>query len=548
MSPAGAFRDLPRRPSRRLAGLLAVAAPLILLTAAFAADPPPATDAVESDGYTTPAAVVRHFEQSMQAGDFDAAMRCMDLNRIPPGVRDEIGERLALQLALVLERIPPVKLEDQPKEDGVVLATTEVGDVSLRRRASAGGDRLWQFSSRTVEALPRIFRTVMSRPVVAPSEATEASERERLPTLQWRSPEVALWLALPDWLKRHVLGMELYQWLGLPLVVALSLLIGRVVRAPVQVLLMRLASVGRRGTGIDWTLVAGKCARAAAWTAGIQLAAWLVLLLGLPLGALDPVLVGLQVANVALLSVLALQIIDFTSALVRSRDHASLALRSLDDLLVVSLARIAKIVVTAAAVVWVVSVLGAESSVNRLLAGLGIGGIAFALALQEPLRNFFSSLVLAADRPFGVGEELAFDGVKGKVEHVGFRTTTLRTKTRTRLVVPNATIVAAKLEASEAGALKEFKAVLPIAFEADAAALDALRGKAAELLRLGQGVQTTSIEVGITSLGLNGIEFTATALFAKGPSPTWQVFDALHAGLLAAARELGLPLRTGPAK
>jgi|GEM_PF-2225569 len=527
-----------------------VAAALALLCTArvLAADLPGSAEAVEPDGFTTPRAVLRHFEQAMQAADFDGAMRCMDLSRIPPGVRDEIGERLALQLALVLERVPPVELEDAPKEDSLLLAGMEAGDVSLRRRTFAGGDRLWQFSARTIDALPRIFRSVMNQPVMAPSEATEASERRSLPVLQWRSPEVALWLSLPDWLKRHAMGLELYQWIGLPFVLGLSLLIGRVVQPPVRGLLLRLSHVGRRGTGIDWSSLVGNCARVAAWSAGIQLAAWLVLLLGLPLGALDPVLVGLQVANVALLAVLAMQVVDFVAAVIRSRDHADAALRSLDDLLVVSLARIGKIVLVAVAVVWVVSILGAESSVNRLLAGLGIGGIAFALALQEPLKNFFSSLVLAADRPFGVGDEVTVDGVKGKVEHVGFRTTTLRTKTRTRLVVPNATVVSAKLEASEAGVLKEFKAVLPIAFEADAAALDGLRQRSLHLLEQAPGVHAGSVEVGISALGLHGIEFTATGLFAKGPQPLWQVFDGLHAQLLGHARELGLPLRAAPVR
>lgn len=542
MGPTRSGFGSPRGGFLLLVALLALWPAL----AACAAEPPANADGEEVDGFTTPVAVIRHFEQAMQAGDFDAAMRCMDLSRIPPGVRDEIGERLALQLALVLERVPPVSLPTDPREDSLVLAATDGGDVSLRRRSFPNGDRLWQFSGRTVEALPRIFRGVMSWPVMAPSEASEASERQRIATLQWRSPEVALWLALPEWLKRHLLGLELYQWIGLPFVLGLSLLIGRVVQPPVRVLLNRLARVGHRGTGVDWSSLVGKCSRAAAWTAGIQLAAWLVLLLGLPLGALDPVLVGLQVINVALLAVLATQVLDFVAAVIRSRDHASAALRSMDDLLVVSLARILKIVVAAVAVVWVVSILGAESSVNRLLAGLGIGGIAFALALQEPLRNFFSSLVLAADRPFGVGDELTVDGVKGRVEHVGFRTTTLRTRTRTRLVVPNATVVSAKLEASEAGVLKEFRAVLPIAFEADAAALDGLRTRAGELLRQAPGVQSGSVEVGITALGVHGIEFSVSALFDKGPQPLWQLFDVLHGALLAHARELGLPLQAAP--
>jgi len=90
----------------------------ILATPASGADAPStggqpvdSPEPVEALGYPTPLSVLRHFEQSMQRGDTDAAMRCMDLSSIPPGVRAEIGERFALQLALALERLPPVALE-----------------------------------------------------------------------------------------------------------------------------------------------------------------------------------------------------------------------------------------------------------------------------------------------------------------------------------------------------------------------------------------------------------------------------------------------------
>ena len=180
---------------------------------------------------------------------------------------------------------------------------------------------------------------------------------------------------------------------------------------------------------------------------------------------------------------------------------------------------------------------------NRLLAGLGIGGIAFALALQEPLRNFFSSIVLAAERNFGVGDTLSFEGVQGKVEHVGFRTTTLRTKFETRLLVPNATMASTKLDTHSGNALKEFKAVLPIAFEAEPSQLQAFGERARELVRQAPGVRVKSLEVGVSSLGAFGIEFTVTALFEKGDTPTWETFDGLNRALLQAAHEMGLPLR-----
>ena len=118
-----------------------------VVTAGAAGAPPAASasdtaEAAEPLGYPTPLGLLRHFEQSMQRGDTESAMRCMDLSTIPPGVREEIGERLALQLALALERLPPVALEEQPKEDTLTLATTTVGDLTMRRRQHAGGERL----------------------------------------------------------------------------------------------------------------------------------------------------------------------------------------------------------------------------------------------------------------------------------------------------------------------------------------------------------------------------------------------------------------------
>jgi MscS family membrane protein len=193
--------------------------------------------------------------------------------------------------------------------------------------------------------------------------------------------------------------------------------------------------------------------------------------------------------------------------------------------------------------VWIVSILGAENSVNRLLAGLGIGGIAFALALQEPLRNFFSSIVLAAERNFGVGDTLSFEGVQGKVEHVGFRTTTLRTKLETRLLVPNATMAGTKIDAHSGNALKEFKAVFPIAFEADPARLQAFGERAKAILRESPAVRPASVETGVATIGAYGIEFTVAALLEKRDTPTWVTFDGLNRALLQAAHELGLPLR-----
>ena len=75
--------------------------------------------------------------------------------------------------------------------------------------------------------------------------------------------------------------------------------------------------------------------------------------------------------------------------------------------------------------------------VKTFLAGLGIGGLAFALAAQDTLANFFGSLVVVVDRPFRVGDLIQVGPAEGRVEDIGLRSTKIRTAARTLIIMPN---------------------------------------------------------------------------------------------------------------
>jgi MscS family membrane protein len=82
--------------------------------------------------------------------------------------------------------------------------------------------------------------------------------------------------------------------------------------------------------------------------------------------------------------------------------------------------------------------LGAD--VKAFLAGLGIGGLAFALAAQDTLANVFGSVVVAVDQPFRVGDLVQIGAHQGTVEDIGLRSTRLRTADRTVITIPNRTV------------------------------------------------------------------------------------------------------------
>jgi len=76
-----------------------------------------------------------------------------------------------------------------------------------------------------------------------------------------------------------------------------------------------------------------------------------------------------------------------------------------------------------------------------LIAGLGIGGLAVALAAQDTLANLFGYLVIITDAPFKVGHLIEVDGVEGFIEDISLRSTRLRQRDRSLTIIPNRTIV-----------------------------------------------------------------------------------------------------------
>lgn len=93
-------------------------------------------------------------------------------------------------------------------------------------------------------------------------------------------------------------------------------------------------------------------------------------------------------------------------------------------------------------------VLGSVFDVNvgTFIAGLGIGGLAIALAARETLENLFASFTLFLDLPFVVGDKIQLDKVLGRVEKIGFRSTRVRTEEGSLITVPNRLITAQSLE------------------------------------------------------------------------------------------------------
>jgi small-conductance mechanosensitive channel len=99
--------------------------------------------------------------------------------------------------------------------------------------------------------------------------------------------------------------------------------------------------------------------------------------------------------------------------------------------------------------IWSLLILVALSNlgvnITALLAGLGVGGVAVALALQNVLGDLFASLSIALDKPFVIGDSLVIDAFIGKVEHIGIKTTRLRSEGGEQIILSNADILKSRV-------------------------------------------------------------------------------------------------------
>jgi len=123
---------------------------------------------------------------------------------------------------------------------------------------------------------------------------------------------------------------------------------------------------------------------------------------------------------------------------------ASKTKTDLDDTLIPILRKLIGFTIYAIALIMVLNHFGQE--IGPLLAGLGIGGLAFALAAKDLLGNIFGSITVLTDKPFSIGQRVRVGGHDGFVKEISVRTTKIKTLDGTMLYVPNATFTSTIVE------------------------------------------------------------------------------------------------------
>ncbi|MDQ8182306.1 mechanosensitive ion channel family protein [Pelagicoccus sp. SDUM812005] len=208
----------------------------------------------------------------------------------------------------------------------------------------------------------------------------------------------------------------------------------------------------------------------------------------------------------------------------------------------------ARIFLIVVAVVLVVQNLG--YSVGSLLAGMGIGGLALALAAQESLSNFFGSVSIVADRPFKVGDWIQVGSrVDGDVEEIGLRSTKVRTWSKSLLTIPNKVLANEIIENWSRMPKRRVKQYVGVTYSTSPENMEGLVEDIRQLLREDEGVNQDFILVNFTDFGESALQilvyyFTSTTAWLAHMDIRQRINLKIMKAVEARGSSIAFPTRT----
>jgi MscS family membrane protein len=306
-----------------------------------------------------------------------------------------------------------------------------------------------------------------------------------------------------------------WQWIALPVLVLIALLFGLLLSRITRAILGRLAA--RTAATWDDALVSRM--------AGPLNLAWMLVIIygGLPWLELSQ---NVYTSSQRVLHALFLFTIFWV--LWRSLDVVAQAIGDLrwskehpaSRTLIPLGRRVSKVAVAAAAVVAFLSELGYP--VASLVAGLGIGGLAFALAARSTLENLFGAFSIGADQPFREGDKVKIEDFIGTVEAIGLRSTRIRTLDRTIISMPNGKLADMRVESIAACDRLRLSCTLGLVYDTTAAQMRVVLAGLERVLREHPKIWPGEVVVRLTELAASSLDIEIMAWFQTTDLPEFR--------------------------
>jgi len=368
--------------------------------------------------------------------DLAAAAQCLDLSQIRARSEEDRlqqGAELAEMLIRALDaKGYYVNWEDLPDEPETKAATVRIHEETPFYLALKDGK--WLLSAASVGQIKPFFDSVFPRRV------------------RWVIEH------LPPFMRGQLLGLHYWQIAGVFLLLLVAFAARRIAIYVGENYLVRLAE--RTRFQFDQDIL-----KALVKPVGLLIFAC-VIWAGFP--SLQFGLTVSRALRVALLCVTAFsaiwliyRLVDVLASYLEGLTERTDS--KLDDQLVPIVRKTLKVFVVIIGVIFVLQNLKVD--VTSFVAGLGIGGLAIALAAQDTLSNLFGSIMILVDRPFQIGDWVIIGDVEGTVEEVGLRSTRIRTFYKSLVTVPNSQLVKTSVDNMGARTYRRIKTYISVTYD-----------------------------------------------------------------------------------
>jgi len=376
---------------------------------------------------------------------FARALSCLDLSEVPPGLKKELSFELALKLKEVLDRIDVPPLELIPDADDLIMEAKErefsmnprwripATNIVIERVEEGPREGEFLFNPGTVSGIEKYFSTVKHLPYAEKEFVTKGFLDYYINTPGWLVPP---WWSkwLPPWSKHVFLSLTIWRWIALG---SLTLLWYWVIKVSIRVFLVPAATVSP----------AARSWKRALFFLTVMTMLFLVhILIREQINISGPVFVFLRVFLAPFWWLFAAMMTFFVSNALAESIIASPKVDPEGIQAAFFRALFGLLGFVGGGVVFIIGLSRVGVSLVPLLTGLGIGGLALAMAARPTLEGIISSFTIFADNPYRVGERVNVLDHNGIVESIGLRSTRIRLLNDHVTVIPNEKMATAEVE------------------------------------------------------------------------------------------------------
>lgn len=376
---------------------------------------------------STPRDTIRTFYEQYdrwEEGGKKYVISTLNLSEVDPAIHAWQAPLLAYYLKSVLERISYMvfqEIPNDPKSKKPYVHFYHPKANIVLRPYTVEGKIIWQFSPETLRTIDELYNEIENVKMKFPTK--EIKENNLYFKLKRTAKHIS------PWLLQKVYYSEIWQIFLLSIVMLIALAVGWLIRYVVLYFFQRFY-ITKRWTKEQITLQ---------YIRPVEIATFAFVLLngahqlGLPniIFSIIKTLTHLLMVTSATWIVYNLISIFFAIMLIRAKRTST----NVDEILVSLGGSILRILVITVALFTVAEIFNIPY--KTVVAGLGIGGLAFAIAAKDTIANFFGSAIIMADRPFKTGDRIRIGSDIGVITNVGIRSTKIRTINDTILTVPN---------------------------------------------------------------------------------------------------------------